>query len=1053
MHSSFLTADGSLRHSPASQDGAAGRVGGFSLHADLAAETHESQKLERLCRYFARPAISQKRLSISPQGRGRQQNARALPCASTIERLRLASRRHFRPDSGPNARPGKSVLRVLAAACLHAAMATGAAPEVASYRVEQYTAVDGLDSESLLHVSRLADGRIAIVGVRGEPRIFDGYRFEAPWRDATAPAKFDGGFATAAVGDDLWVASQRTGLHRIGRSGTEQIELPDDANPALIVLGKEGQDLLVPSSQGVFRVALDSTRRVRRVSPPTPFLSVAETPDGKLYAAGAGGLVQLHEGEARPVLPWLSGVHIWSLHVDRRGRLMVATRGLGLVILGPDGAERIGVEQGLPHSVVRAVAEVGEHLWLATAGGGLARVSPDRRVEVFNTAHGLSSDTLTWVTADERGVLWVTTAGAGLNRLWPSPFSNFTDAVGQRGGFHYSLLRDRSDRLWIGSNQGLAQLVDGIKVPMGAPGPGQASTVLGMVEIDDGFLLSTRRGLFHYQPPARFRPVAEERNWPAPILFHSARHGVLVGQAQQLYRYRGGRFEAMFQAADGSDPARRWPSQATLRTLHEDAELGLLLGTSHGAFRSDGERLEAVGPERAAHGFWRDGERLFITGSKLGVYTRDSYFELPLRTDKGPNATLFSMWGDDRDGVWITSHEGLLRLSRRRLSAARPGATLPATVFGRGEGLPSTEFEGGHQSMLAEPDGSLLFTSTGGVTRLDPRQVGGGADADAALSPLRLVLSGIEDDVRSYAAETGVILPPGTRRVAIKFAALPAARSASARLRYRLHPVEDQYRPDRSQGQAIYGALQPGRYRFDLEAEVAGVATEQARLSYAFEIAPRPLERRDVQLALGLGVIALIALLPTLHIRSLRAQRRRLIAAVAERTAELERLARTDVLTGLLNRRSLEEALADVLQRPAPVGLILIDVDHFKKYNDHFGHQAGDRCLRSVADALSHTVAGFPEAYPRLVARFGGEEFVVLCAAADLAALSDRAERLRAAVEALALEHPSAPGGTVTLSLGYTLIQTQERGELALSRADQALYRAKAGGRNRAQGA
>jgi diguanylate cyclase (GGDEF)-like protein len=942
-----------------------------------------------------------------------------------------------------------SVLSVVAAAWLQVSIVAGVAPDVASYRAQRYTAEDGLDTESLMHVARMDDGRIVLVGVRGEPRVFDGYRFAPPWR-VTPPMPFDGGYSSVAHGDDLWISSQRTGLRRIDPDGAEQVRLPDGATPALIVLGRDRRHLLVPTSRGLYRVALDATRAAQRLSPEIPFLTAAETPDGRIYAAGAGGLVRLVDGAAQPVLPWLNDVHVWSLHVDRHGRLMVATRGLGLVILSDSGVERIDVEQGLPHSVVRSVAEVGEHLWLATAGGGLARLSPDRRVEVFSTAQGLSSDTLTWVTADERGVLWVATAGAGLNRLWPSPFANFADAQGRLGGFHYSLYRDRRDQLWIGSNRGVAQLVDGIKVPMGAPGVGQAGTVLGILELDDGFLVGARRGLFRYRPPASFEPLAPDYGWSSPLVFRSQRHGVLIGQSQQVYRYADGRFEPLFQGPDGSDPARRWPTGGTLRTLHEDSQLGLLLGTTVGAFRSDGERLERLGPERDANGFWREGDRLLITGRRLGVYTSSAYFETSVRTDKGPSATLFSAWGDNRDGLWITSHEGLLRISREQVRNASPEAVLPATVFGLADGLPSTEFEGGHQTLLPEPDGSLLLVSTGGVTRLDPRQIGGAASADETVQPLRLTLGAIEDDVRSYAASEGLVLPPGTRRVALKFAALPAARSASVRIRYRLHPVEDQFRSDLGQRQAIYGALRPGRYRLDLEAEVAGMAAEQARLSYVFDIEPRPIERLSVQLALAIGFIALIALLPTFHIRSLRAQRRRLIAEVAERTADLERLARTDALTGLLNRRSFDEALAEVLQRPTSVGLILVDVDHFKKYNDHLGHQAGDGCLRAVADALSHAVAAFPEAYPRLVARIGGEEFVVLCAAADQTLLADRAERLRAAVQALQLVHPASPEGVVTLSLGYTRVLPQERPDTALKRADDALYRAKAEGRNRA---
>jgi diguanylate cyclase (GGDEF)-like protein len=193
--------------------------------------------------------------------------------------------------------------------------------------------------------------------------------------------------------------------------------------------------------------------------------------------------------------------------------------------------------------------------------------------------------------------------------------------------------------------------------------------------------------------------------------------------------------------------------------------------------------------------------------------------------------------------------------------------------------------------------------------------------------------------------------------------------------------------------------------------------------------------------------------------QEIRATNEGLEAIVRERTAELERsnhqlaaLSSTDALTGLANRRRFDEVWAEEWQRAARNGLalalILIDVDHFKAYNDHHGHQAGDDCLRGVAAVLAREARRAGE----LVARYGGEEFVVVLPGIDAAEARDFAERLRAAVEAEAIPHGHAPAGPyVTLSMGVASSQPRHEAdaEALLKDADVALYLAKRHGRNR----
>jgi diguanylate cyclase len=156
--------------------------------------------------------------------------------------------------------------------------------------------------------------------------------------------------------------------------------------------------------------------------------------------------------------------------------------------------------------------------------------------------------------------------------------------------------------------------------------------------------------------------------------------------------------------------------------------------------------------------------------------------------------------------------------------------------------------------------------------------------------------------------------------------------------------------------------------------------------------------------------------------------------------------ARTDSLTGLLNRRTLDEeigrCLSDYRRRHRPAVLMMLDVDHFKRFNDEYGHVVGDVVLKHVADVL---LAHCRET--DIVARFGGEEFTILLPGATVGAVLERAERTRAAVG----QHPVVVEGKslrVTASAGLAELGPQDNGLTWLARADAALYAAKHYGRN-----
>ncbi|MEB3308735.1 MAG: diguanylate cyclase [Snowella sp.] len=165
---------------------------------------------------------------------------------------------------------------------------------------------------------------------------------------------------------------------------------------------------------------------------------------------------------------------------------------------------------------------------------------------------------------------------------------------------------------------------------------------------------------------------------------------------------------------------------------------------------------------------------------------------------------------------------------------------------------------------------------------------------------------------------------------------------------------------------------------------------------------------------------------------------------------ELEKLVNLDSLTQIANRRQFDQSISKEWQRlkrkNLPISLILCDVDHFKKYNDHYGHQAGDSCLRQIAQAI----AGVVKRSSDLVARYGGEEFVVLLPATGMEGAVHIAEQVQQAVSALKIPHAYGVAEWITVSMGIScqIPAIDTTFEQLITQSDKALYQAKANGRN-----
>lgn len=249
----------------------------------------------------------------------------------------------------------------------------------------------------------------------------------------------------------------------------------------------------------------------------------------------------------------------------------------------------------------------------------------------------------------------------------------------------------------------------------------------------------------------------------------------------------------------------------------------------------------------------------------------------------------------------------------------------------------------------------------------------------------------------------------------------------------------------RSEAVAIDRVVQGRRQITDFLTALNRVEIEEHRLlesRHAASLRADAESQADNWIIIAVGGV-LMALL-TLAIASAGDAHRRAI----ELAEALHRLATTDMLTGLSNRRQLMFTIETEVRRAGrngrPLALALLDVDRFKAVNDRHGHPAGDEVLRAVADELRRVTRGGD-----VLGRFGGEEFAIIMPETTIHQAHLACERLRKSVARRIMHYPDGTSGHVTISSGVALLAGEEGCDHLVSRADAALYEAKAEGRNR----
>ncbi|MEZ5465447.1 MAG: diguanylate cyclase [Lysobacteraceae bacterium] len=984
-------------------------------------------------------------------------------------------------------------------ATLAAATRPLAVPDSAGPTLSVFTSRDGLSDEIWSTVGMDRDGFIWAGSASGLSR-FDGYRWTPhPIPGASSLVR---DMASDADGN-LWAIFEREGLARYdGRDWHFEAEprfyqrfsvIQDQGKPELWVGHADGLSRLSngewlpdPGNANMPSTAANAIQRTATLfGEPREWLGTATR--GLWYRPITS-----------PPSPWqpfdtdgLQDIAVTDLMttVDANDEaLWLSSYGSGVARISDEWVRIWRRDRGeLPSEAIYTLAQTRDSdgeltVWMASRGGLLRFRSNE--INVFDRSDGLPSSAIRSVKvlndADGNDLLWLPTEG-GMARaaLNDNPWRVVSRLGAQENGI-FGVLVEPDDkggeRLWVGSSRdGLALLSAGRwRRFQQSTGELPARSIRGIWRLPgpDGrehrLLSLTGAALQEIDDSLQVVPAAAP--WgeiiPEDTINHvAARH--IDGLVEW---WTASSFSGIHRLRDGEwthYPSPEGPGDWSVFALHEqttpDGRSWLWAADARGLLRLDGEHWQRL-PETL--GVSNDGFRainvldegkrqvLWASSNRNGVLRLDvSDPQRPARVAAptipvAPDPTVYSVLRDGKGRIYVCTNNGV-----QQLTPDGKGGYVER-VFRRRDGMIHDECNTNAQ--FIDSHDRYWAGSLAGLGMFDPdtRPPAG----SSRKKPLLITAILANNEAHGRPEDGLLALPPGIRDLRVDFSLLGGQRENESRYRSRLIGHDAAFTAWSGEHSRSFGRLSAGDYRLEIEArDFAGI--EALPVILEVRVAPFWWQQRWLQL-LAIVAAALVLIGAILgYNRGLHRRQRLLRQLVAERTEALREandrlteLSYLDPLTGIANRRRLMEAIRAAMQRAAemrkPLGLIVADVDHFKRYNDEYGHLAGDVALKAIAGAMRSTMRE-----QDLVARFGGEEFACLMIDADLELVRRIAERMRALVEALPPRSLGNDSQGMTISAGVVsgIPPLDMPPEALFQIADQALYRAKANGRNRVE--
>jgi diguanylate cyclase (GGDEF)-like protein len=826
----------------------------------------------------------------------------------------------------------------------------------------------------------------------------------------------------------LWVATESAGLTRIADNEITQFSqsngLPSNR---LYTIYEDGSGAIwVPTDSGLARIQNDELQSFSEKD------GLPEGGDGTVYVATEHGVYKGKTGVFSPLTKDFPDEAVASLAVDSKDHLWIGTVNKGVMRYSPAGLEVFGRQDGLPNSRVSSLFIDREGSTWAGTNAGMMRFS-DTPFTMLNSTHGLADDYVRTVLQSRDGSLWVGTA-QGLTRFANGEAKTIdfgkTEAI-------LGLAEGKDGSLWVGMySTGLFHLKDGKVVEQlmakdGLPG----NQIRAIIEADDGSIWAGGgRGLWQ-RKDGKSRVYTKkdglQRDFILSLL--QAKNGTIwIGTSNGLSFYRNGKITSIDISA--------YDDAQDVFGILEEKDGTLWFATDRGLLRFKNQKFS-------------------IVNARNGL----------------PIDTFFQMVSDNYGNYWVTSNAGVLYLNRTETNAVADGKTktLNFQLFTEPDGLASRQCNGGAgPAAIRTKNGSIWVATAKGVSIVQPDEL-----AKYQLTAPSVVIEGlrVNDKMAGRDAKGNLVLPSDTRKLELDYVSLSYRTPEQIRYRYRLQGFDNDWIERSHLRNAQYTNLPPGKYTFEVGAAHRGSGWGPNTAALNFEIEPRLYQQPwFIPLVILLSGLFLYGLYKA-RVSALEARERELSELVDERTldlskknTELESLnrtirdqseayelqARTDALTGISNRRHMDEQMLECFKycvsHSKPMSLLLLDVDHFKHVNDRHSHQTGDKVLQRIALILNQVMSSKYAHWSGsdCIARWGGEEFAVMLPEMDIQHARAIGERIRSSLEQSDFSD-IAENLKVTCSIGIAERTGLINYEKLMVLADERLYQAKNSGRNR----
>ena len=791
--------------------------------------------------------------------------------------------------------------------------------------------------------------------------------------------------------------------------------------------------------------------------------AIVQRPDGALLLGAETGLYVVNEGRVRPhpVNAAFGGKAVLHISPDGAGWLLSTV--LGVWQLDGNGALH-PLKWRDRHDRALRTTEGG--LWLGRHDGAL----------VYADAQGKVSDMpipgtrARSIMLDSDGALWAGST-AGVVRIAMVAAGELPGSE----GYPRVVMEDSHGVVWAGFTEGLRRINGRERQNV------LASSVMALALPRDGngvWAGTYRDGVVRVDAQGRELqriPVGGGRTSSMVVALHEAHDGsVWIGTASMgLQRWKAGHFQA-FDENVGL-PMRH------IQVIHPDGSGGVWVGGTAGLGHVDingnvryWAPLQDL-PAASIHDFLSDADGTLWMASDRGLLRyREGRFVVFGLEQGLPRERIFRILPDG-DQLWLSSARGVFRVHRAELKRVADGqlARLSVDVVDQTDGLPGGQGNGGSwPAGWRTRDGRLLFPVSEGVAEIEPRRLDG-----RRLRAVPVEIETVLVDGATAAPEERLITGASTRRLEIHFNGLSYQTPERVRYRYRLVGFDEEWYESGRTGRAAFTDLPAGDYRFEVEAMSLPVDwDDRSRVgSTALDVTVKaPLWQHPLVIVLGMGSgLVLVYGLMWLRMSRYRRRQKRLNQIIEERTDELveknfaleaagrerdalvQKLAHQathDALTELPNRRAADGHLRAVMHRAAKTGqavaVALIDLDHFKRINDTYGHEAGDRVLCEVGQRL-RGMSGSDV----FAARHGGEEFLMVMQGWPSGQVRQWLDKLREelAREPIELGDDASLRCTISGGVAFLYEDGQSASDL-LAAADANLYQAKREGRNRIVG-